>query len=84
MAVILNGDRVFRPNFNSKPPQNSPIQFGFIGYMASDKKVLMWFFLYENKPNLHNRHKFAEKIISQKNRVHTYVEQIHHCHVAAV
>ena len=57
MAVILNRDRVFRSNFNNKPPQNSPIQFGFIGYMASDKTVLMWIFFYKNKPNLHKAKK---------------------------
>ena len=53
-------------NFERDPPKDHPCQFGliwFCGFREEDLNVIF----YQNIPNLHNRHKSAERKISQKN-----------------
>ena len=53
-------------NFESDPPGITPVRFGviwFSGFREEDLNVIF----YQNRPNLHNRYKSAERKISQKN-----------------
>jgi hypothetical protein len=54
-------------NFESDPPGIIPARFGviwFSGFREEDLNVIF----YQNRPNLHNRYKSAERKKSQKNR----------------
>jgi hypothetical protein len=62
-------------------PRTIPARFGLIwfsGFRGEDLNVIF----YQNMPNLHNQHKLAERIISQKNPEYMLFTTL--CHVAAV
>ena len=53
-------------NFERDPPRDHPARFGLIwfsSFRGEDLKVIV----YQNMPNLHNRHKSAERKIAQNN-----------------